>query len=358
MKVVIGDKVVSVSVHERKAGNARVAFWWEGKMVYLTASAVRKKDVTRAEAQALVTEKFGHRERVLDVPTTNFRAAMESHLKMSHEGQVGKQPRIALERLGEVLGWPEVGKITKEAYRAAIPALQVGRGGKVNSPKTWRNVAGEHKHFAEWLLDEDLILKDFTRGVKLPGKRQFTVREEIFKEEWFAPIRDALPEPWKAVWEDAWFTGMDSKDLFDFRPALHLQAVGKGLKIWKVRSKSTIIIDQPLAASITPRWLKRREASGPSDPLHDLFREFRDSQAFGKRFRTEVRYATRKCGFPELQVKATRHTWLTRHLRRLVKREKGAPTIFEIRRWGGWAPGSKVPETVYAKLVSESENPD
>ena len=62
--------------------------------------------------------------------------------------------------------------------------------------------------------------------------------------------------------------------------------------------------------------------------------------------------AQKRLGLPQLDLKTTRHTFVTRHLLRLIRGEKNAPTIEEVQRWLGHAKGSTEIHRTYAKLVS------
>lgn len=354
MEFIISGKPVRYSVEERAGGNARITFRWDGKQRHITTEVRRKRDVTKREAARLLQgwiDAEGTRTGTVPNPATGlpFLEAVRRHLEHAHAANTPdslKGARATLLRLGEALGMPTIEAVDKEAFRAVEDQLKRGR-----AAKTWANELGEYRHFARWLVDEDLLLRDFTRGAKRPSRDEFGTREAIYDEAWFAPLREALPLEWRPVWEDFWFTGMDGKDLWEFEPLRDMIMAADGSwKIWKKRSKEKIFIDQPLSSMIRARWIARRAECHAGDRLHTNAARYANARSWGHQFRKALNRAQHACGLPQLDVKTTRHTFATRHLLRLIRGEKNAPHLDQIRRWLGHAPDSRMLERVYAKL--------
>lgn len=353
MQFIIAGIPVSYSIEERAGGNARLNFRWEGKSQHATTSVKRRKDVTRREAARVLQEWYDKRPAVPAPPPpgTPFLEAVRMHLERAHAENTPESRQgaaAALRRLGEALGMPMIETVDKEAFRKVEGELKRGR-----APKTWANELGEFRHFARWLVDEDILLRDFTRGVQRPPRDQFGTRERIFEEEWFAPLWDELPHEWRPVWEDFWFTGMDGKDLWEFEPLRDMIPAADGTwKIWKKRSKEKIFIDQPLSSRIRDRWVARRAECREGDRLHVNAGRYAHAKSWGYQFLKALHAAQERLGLPLLDAKTTRHTFATRHLLRLVRGEPNAPQLDQIRRWLGHAPDSRILERNYAKLSS------
>ncbi len=276
---------------------------------------------------------------------------LDEYLRLEHGDNKESTRESAvtiLEGFGDAVGWPDARSIDKETFRKVWPKLKVGRG-----PKTQANWLGEIGHFARWLENEDVIVVDFTRGVKRPPRRLFGTHDEIYEEEWYQPIWDALEHWARPRWEDHWFTALDNMDLYQLQPRKHILKVSDGCKIWKERAKEPgCTIDQPLPSQIKARWLARREECGPNDVMYPDSLRYADADSWGGQFRKELHRAQAKLGIPLLDVKVTRHTFTTRHLMRFIRGEKNAPTFDQLRRWLGHSESSREVERTYAKLVA------
>ena len=364
MQLVIDGKVIHANLTNPKLGNCRIMFRVDGRVHTVNTGVRKSSDVPKPLIDKLVRAWFvKYLVPVVHPPAgTPYRTAMEAHLRESHShnspGTI-KGRRYELEKLGAVLNWPMVESITKEVFREAIPKLMVGKHTRKIAAHTWSNELGEYSHFANWLVDEDIIVKEFTRGVKKPGRAEFGRREEIFDEAWFKPIRDELPHEWREPWEDVWFTGMDSGDLFEFRPRRHLVISANVPKIWKRRKKqknsSSLMINQPLDIKLRTRWLAKYETAKRDEPLYENVKRFESAKTWGNTFLKAVHDAQTVLKLPLLDIKTTRHTFTTRHVLRLVRAEKNAPSLMEIRAYLGHAPDSRMVELVYARLASRPE---
>ncbi len=247
-------------------------------------------------------------------------------------------------------------EVTRKVFReVVVPPIK----GRVK-PKTWANKLSDMKRFFRWEMEQEddnenpHLEADPTLGTKRPPKTAFGTREVIWEEDWFPLVREALPGPLRPVMDDFWFTGMDTSDLYQLEPRKHLTKDGKGnLKVYKKRAKESEIIDQPLNSKIKERWVGRYESCKPGERLHT--NHFASAKTWGNWFRKEVNKAQEKLGLPKVDVKSMRHTFATRHVKRLVRGEKNAPTLDEIRRWLGHAKDSRVLEKIYARLQSSAE---
>jgi hypothetical protein len=335
----------------RERGNCRIWFKWEGKPVFLSSGS-RKPKEAREALRAKIGEWYAKLPKSApptpSLPVSSMALEIERYFKLEHEhsreGTIS-EARYNLKELGEVLGWPDTPALTKALYRERYPAL---RDAVVS--KTWANKLGEHRRFARFLVREEVLLRDFTEGVKRPKRSTFGKREEIYREEWFQPIWESLELHWREVWEDHWYTGMDTADLWQFDPQKHLVPIGAGLKIWKQRAKESEIIDQPLPSQIKERWAKARESGARF--LHPSGQRYASPKSWGNQIRKALHAAQKRHGLPLLDLKTTRHTFTTRHLLRMIRGEKNAPTVEEIQRWLGHAKGSTEIHRTYAKILS------
>lgn len=339
----------------RARGNCRIWFKYRGEPVFISAGTKKPKEarqVARDKIRAWLTTQPKEAPQAPAQPATAhpWKPTVQRYLSLEHEhSKEGTREEAGrnLDKLGAALGWPDAATVTKALYREKYPALR-----DAVAPKTWANELGEHRRFAEWLVVEEIILRNFTDGVKRPPRSSFGRREEIYRDEWFQPIWEALELKWRPWWEDHWFTGMDTKDLWEFQPRKHMAQVGAKWKIWKQRAKEAEWIDQPLSSRIAERWAKRWGECGPEDFLHPMGRRYANAKSLGNQLRKAVHGAQAKLGLPKLDVKTTRHAFATRHLLRLVRGEKNAPTLDEVRRWLGHARDSRELERTYAKLLS------
>lgn len=285
------------------------------------------------------------------VKVDTWAAAVERFLLIQHaHSKPAYRAGVAgiLRDFAAVAGWDDIGQANKDSFREAWALAEAGK-----APHTKANWLGVLGSFARWLEEEEVLGKDFTRGVKRPPKSSFGRRETIYKETDFKMILDELPLWARAIWEDHWFTGLDTKDLWEFRPRLHLVNVGDTWKIWKKRSKEHEIIDQPLNSNIRDRWVKIWVSSGPDSFMYeDLHKRYSDEKSLGNMLRKAVYAAQSRRGLPRLDIKSTRHTFATRHVLRLVNGEKNAPSLDQVRRWLGHAPDSRILELLYLKLRS------
>lgn len=341
----------------RERGNCRIWFKWKGKPVFLSAGTRKPKEARETLRDKLRAWLASMPAEAAQAPAKPSPRAMEAEIRrymlLEHEHSkpgTKEEAERNLRKLGDAMGWPDASALTKEAYRAAYPALRDSVG-----PKTWANELGEHRRFAAWLVVEEVILRNFTDGIKRPPRSSFGKREEIYREEWFQPIWNELELEWRPWWEDHWFTGMDTKDIWEFQPRKHMLKVGKSWKIWKRRAKESEIIDQPISSKILPRWVARWEECGPEDFLHPKGRRFNSPKSLGSTMRRDLHRAQAKAGLPLLDFKTTRHSFATRHLLRFVRGEKNAPTLDEVRRWLGHARDSRELERTYAKILSNPE---
>jgi integrase len=141
--------------------------------------------------------------------------------------------------------------------------------------------------------------------------------------------------------------------LYELKPRKHL-VFSRDWTLVKIRSKEGTTINLPLPSQIKDRWVARYNECGPNDLLYpDADKVLPD--AWGKKFRLELHRAMKRLGLPKLGVKETRHTFVTRHVMRLIRGEKNAPSLFDLRRWLGHANDSREIERVYAKLSARHE---
>lgn len=327
---------------------------YEGLPVFISAGTKKPK-----EARALAGEKIAawldSKAKIKSVsrPLTvgSWAESVKKFLLIQHaHSQPATRAGVAgiLRDFAAAAEWTELNQANKEAFRTAWALVEVGRASKTKA--NWLGVLGS---FARWLEAEEILDKDFTRGVKRPPKSSFGRRETIYQERAFQPIWEELPLWARPLWEDHWFTGMDTKDLWEFKPRKDLVNVGENWKIWKKRSKEHEIIDQPLNSNIRDRWVKLWASSGPETFMYDdLHKRFSDEKSLGNMLRKSVYAAQARRGLPKLDIKSTRHTFTTRHVLRLVNGEKNAPSLDQVRRWLGHAPDSRVLELLYLKLRS------
>lgn len=336
----------------RARGNCRIWFAWKGEPVFISAGSKKPKEARAAMPAKIRSWLEKLPQEAPQTPTTPhpMKAEVSRYLSLEHEhskpGTITEAKRN-LDTLGELLGWPDCATITKALYRERYPARR-----DAIASHTWANELSEHRRFSRWLVREEILLRDFTDGVKRPKRSAFGTREEIYREEWFQPIWLQLPLEWRDPWEDHWFTGMDTQDIWEFEPLKHLLKASGTHKIWKQRAKETEMIDQPLNSRIKARWLARLAECKPGDRLHKNATRYVSAKSWGNQMRKALHAAQRKLGLPLLDLKTTRHTFVTRHLLRLIQGEKNAPTIEEVQRWLGHAKGSTEIHRVYAKLVS------
>ena len=338
----------------RAKGNCRIWFVFQGKPVFISAGTKRAREAREAvpgklrdwlsQLPAVKSPSTPATAHLWKVEVERFIRLEHKHSKPAYrEGVAG-----VLRDFGAATNWPDVTAMDKAAFRTAWEALEVGKA--AHTQANWLGILGG---FARFLEEEEIIPRDFTRGVKRPPRSAFGRRETIYAESAFDPIWEELPLWARPLWEDHWFTGMDTKDLWEFQPRKHMVNVDEKWKIWKQRAKQTEIIDQPLNSRIRDRWIKQWEAAGPEDFMYpELHKRFSDEKSLGNQLRKSVYAAQDRRKLPRLDIKSTRHTFTTRHVLRLVKGEKKAPSMDQIRRWLGHAPDSRVLERLYLKLLS------
>lgn len=336
----------------RERGNCRIWFTWKGEPKFISAGSRKPKEAREALRAKIRAWLESLPQEAPQAPTTPhpMKAEITRYMGLEHEhSKPGTKDEAIrnLETLGNLLAWPDCATLTKAMYRDAYPARR-----DAIAAHTWANELSEHRRFARWLVREEILRWDFTDGVKRPKRSTFGTREEIYRESWFQPIWDGMEHEWRDVWEDHWFTGMDTQDLWEFEPRRHLLPVGDTFKIWKQRAKETEMIDQPLNSRIKARWLARLEACRAGDKLHPSATRYVSAKSWGNQARKALHAAQKRAGLPLLDLKTTRHTFVTRHLLRLIRGEKNAPTIEEVQRWLGHAKGSTEIHRTYAKLVS------
>lgn len=339
----------------RKRGNCRIWFTWKGNPVFISAGTKKEK-----EAKAALRDKIGKwfADQKAESPPPAPAAAghpwdnwskefLKHEHKHSREGYRAGIDQV-LRDFGKIAGSPDVKDVTPDRFRDLWAEAEVGRVAHTHA--NWLGILGA---FARFLEREEIIPKDFTQKVKRPPKELFGTHEEIYRDEWFQPIWDELHHDWREAWEDHWFTGVDTGDLWEFQPRKHMTCNDGNWKIWKMRLKETERIDQPLASRIKDRWIRRHEECGAEGFLHPIGRRYASAKSWGNQIRNALHEAQRKLGFPRLDLKTTRHTFATRHALRLVRGEKNAPTLDEIRRWLGQAKDSRMLEKIYLKLLSQ-----
>jgi integrase len=336
----------------RARGNCRIWFTWKDSPVFISAGTKKPKEA-REVLRAKIGEWLAKLPKEVPAPpqatghpwkewSQKFLESEHKHSKPGYRDGVAQ----VLEDFGAIVQYPDVTTMTPDVFREAWKTAEAGR-----KAKTWANWLGILGSFARFLVREDVIVKDFTIKVKRPPKELFGTHEEIYREEWFQPIWEALEIKWRAPWEDHWFTGMDTGDLWEIEPQKHMTETDGAWKIWKLRAKENERIDQPLSSRIRDRWIAARVSGQPY--LHMDGRRYANAKSWGTQLRKAVRQAQAKLGLPRLDIKATRHTFATRHALRLVRGEKNAPTLDEIRRWLGQAKDSRMLEKIYLKLLSQ-----
>jgi integrase len=341
----------------RKKGNCRIWFMYSGKPVFITAGTKKPKEAKDRLSSNLEKWLLGRPKETAPIApkslhpweqeSARFIAIQHKHSSPAYKRDVAS----VLRDFGKAAGMPDVCDMTKIKFREIWSSLEVGKA--AHTQANWLGILGG---FARWLMDEDIINFDFTRGVKRPSKRSFGKREAIYQESDFLPIWEELPLWARPLWEDHWYTGMDTKDIWQFKPKKHLLKIGSNWKIWKPRAKQAETIDQPINSKIKERWIKQWEESGPDDFMYpELHKRFSDEKSMGNMLRKSVYAAQDRRGLPRLDIKTTRHTFATRHVLRLVKGEKNAPSIDQIRLWMGHAKDSRVLERIYLKLLSRPE---
>jgi integrase len=256
--------------------------------------------------------------------------------------------RQILRDFGELMGKKPLSEISRADCATAWARLREER-----DPKTASNWLGTLRGFVKFLLIEELIKKDFTLGIKTPSKSEFGIRETIFQEEWFPKIMEELEHWARPRFEDHWYTGLDNADIVEIVPRKHF-VLGRGWTLVKTRSKEGTTIRLPIPPQISDRWLARHAECGTTDLLYPEANTVTPDH-WAKTLRMELHRAMRRLGLPELGLKETRHTFTTRHVMRLVRGEKNAPSLLEIREWLGHARDSREIERVYAKTSARPE---
>lgn len=354
MQFVFEGKIVPYSVQPRDKGNARIAFRWAGKAVFLTTGKAKEKDA--AKAAPAVIEKWMKLEAARPKQVASplglpWAKAVEMYVEVRQAGnKPGTRAGVeqVLEDFGDLAGNPDLSTFDKDAFRKAYAALP-----RRFKPKTVANWHGILVSFAQFLVEEDHILRDFTLGTRAPGKEHFGTHEEIYHEDWFKLIWEKM-ELWaRPRWEDHWYTGLDTSDLWEMQPRKHF-IFSRDWTLIKLRAKEAKLIKLPFPPQIRARWVQRYNECGPEDFLYPDNRTL-SPNAWGNRLLKHLHSVQRQLRLPLLDIKATRHTFMTRHVMRLVLGEKNAPQLMEIRDWVGHAPDSRILEEIYAKLSVRHE---
>lgn len=371
MKLLINNKLITYSVHERPIGNASIKFRTEkGGKPFTTSSGVRKKrQVTTAVATLAIEDwlakgpRDGSPDDVASKPS--LREEIATFLQEEYQYTVPKHRagvETILMEMASLVPTNVLGDITNEFFKSHIKAVLEPQV----LPKTWANKFSYMRKFLSWEVERENLLRDPTIGVKGPPKESFGTHEEIWEESMYRAVRKALGnrrvngQLFQNILEDYWHTGMDTKDLFLFQPKKHMICVtindanGNPLQVWKIykkRSKESEIIDQPIHKDILPRWLKRREECGPEDYLHP--NKFKSADTWGGWVLEYVKKAQMEAGVPPLVLKAIRHTFATRWARLFVEsRGRKGPPMEELRKWMGHAKGSRMLERIYVKWAT------
>lgn len=353
----------------REKGGCRVYFRYEGKPIFLSirdeAGRPLKDPGQASKHQGRVLRSWWEKARPKAPEAPQNDALLEVRVRAFlldyYDPQYYSQGTIDgvednLEEMLDLLPGYTVKQVTRRVFKeVVVPGIKP----KVKA-KTWANKLADMKRFFRWEIeqeDEDgnpHLEADPTLGTKRPPKSAFGTREMIWEEEWYPQVREVVPEGLRPILDDFWYTGMDTSDLFQFEPKRHLTTDGKGNpKIYKKRAKESEIIDQPLNSKIRERWVARFKAAKAGERLHPT--TLRSAKTWGNWIRKEVNKAQDKLGLPRVDIKSMRHTFATRHVKRLVRGEKNAPTLDEIRRWMGHAKDSRVLEKIYARLQSSAE---
>lgn len=367
MKIIINGKMVTFSVHDRPNGNATIKFRvGDSREQFTASSGVRKRSkVTVSVATEAIEAWFSRQPQEppkpaetgpsLDKEIASFIDEEYQYTVPEHRTGV----RVVLQEMAALVPTNQLGDITKEMFRSTIKPTMEGRV----KPHTWANKLSYIRKFLRWEVERENILRDPTIGVKPPPKESFGTHEDIWEDKWYSAIRAKLGEirevgkTLQNILDDRWFTGMDTKDLWQLQPRKHLLRVtvddnhGRPRDIWKVykkRAKESEIIDQPIHKEILDRWIKRWDACGPDDILHP--NHFESAKTWGKWFLDHVHDAQRELGLPLLDAKSIRHTFATRWAKLYVtSRGRKGPPLEELRKWMGHAPGSRILEKIYVK---------
>ena len=180
----------------RARGNCRIWFQWEGKPVFLSAGTKKPKEAREAIKpklrewfSRLPSEKpgaapagaIGH---PWALEAKRFITLEHKHSKPAYRAGVAQ----VLRDFGKAAEEPDVATVTKVRFREVWEPLSEKMA--AHTQANWLGILGG---FARFLEEEEIVPKDFTRGVKRPPRKSFGKRDEIYRDEWFQPIWDSFP---------------------------------------------------------------------------------------------------------------------------------------------------------------------
>jgi hypothetical protein len=347
------------SVVARSEGTAQIRFRLNGRQISISTGHTDPDALTKKEQADMISrwvDAHGMRLPTAESVVT-LEGEIERFLRLQYEGAAGntvREARRLLEQFARGLGVSRVEEVTKALCEAKKAELQAGR-----SPKYWKNFLTAARKFCRWQLAEGHLTTDPLANFKNPSRRKFGKRSEVWSEERLEATLSQL-SPWdRELLIVLRWTGMDSSDLFQLSKAHVLQSrAPDGRLFWKLykqRAKAKSeeeVMDQPLSSRILPIILARWEAQ--EDPQGRLWPmpEYKDGENFGTVFLRRVKAAQARAGQdPPMDIKSLRGTWATYHSRRYIE-GRGGPPMEELRRWGGWARDSRVPERLYIHAKS------
>lgn len=347
------------SVASRSEGTAQIRFRLNGRQISISTGKRDPGALTKKEQADMISRWVDAHGLELPTPgaVVTLEGEIERFLRLQYEGQAPntvREARRLLEQFRVGLGVSSVPEVTKALCEAKKAELQAGR-----SPKYWKNFLTAARKFCRWQVAEGNLPGDPLANFRNPSRRKFGRRSEVWSEERLEATLAELTARERDLLLVLRWTGMDSSDLFQLSKSHILQARGPdGRTFWKLykqRAKAKSeeeVMDQPLSSRVLPIILARWEAQ--PEPLGRLWPmpEYSDGENFGTVFLRRVKAAQARAGQdPVMDLKSLRGTWATYHARRYIE-GRGGPPMEELRRWGGWARDSRVPERLYIHAKS------
>lgn len=353
------------SVVAREDGNAQIRFRLNGRQIGVSTGHRDPDALTKKQQAELIAKWIAANGETLPAPegVVTLDGEIARFLRLQYEGQAEntvREARRLLEQFRVVLGVAQVSELTKKLCEEKKAELQAGR-----SPKYWKNFLTAARKFLRWQIAEGHLAVDPLANFKNPSRRRFGRRSEIWSEERLeATLAELNPKDRDLLLVMRW-TGMDSSDLYQLSRSHIIQARSPdGRTFWKLykqRAKAKSeeeVMDQPLSSRILPIILARLEAQEDPDGRLWPMPEYQDGESFGTMLLRRVKAAQARAGQePAMDVKSLRGTWATYHSRRYVE-GRGGPPMEELRRWGGWARDSRVPERLYIHAKSSGQYMD
>jgi site-specific recombinase XerD len=341
------------SVAARSEGTAQIRFRLNGRQISISTGKRDPDALSKKEQGDLIARWVEAHGLKLPTPAgvVTLDQEIERFLTLQYEGASAntlREARRLLLQFRECLGVDKVSEVTKVLCEARKADMQAGR-----SPKYWKNFLTAAKKFCRWQVSEGHIPSDPLINFKNPSRRKFGRRSEVWTDERLDATLAQLGAMDREILLVLRWTGMDSSDLFQLSKSHVIKARDPdGRTFWKLykqRAKAKSeeeVMDQPLNSRIEAIVLDRWEAQ--EDPKGKLWpMTYCDGESFADAFLRRLKAAQLRAGQdPPMDVKSLRGTWATYHAKRYIE-GRGGPPMEELRRWGGWARDSRVPERLY-----------